>query len=244
MMRLRQIKVQFLGVGSAAAMAFFAATISQCQTTNQLPEFQEVYGLIQEHLSGTKPEQLDHAAAVGLAMALSPRVSFVTNDSESASSPTSRVSLVLRSNLFEGQIAYLRVGRVAQGLASTIKNACDDLGRTNKLKGVVLDLRYASGDDYPAAGAVADLFVKKEQTLLNWGNGEYRSKDSEDDLGLPAAALVNRQTSGAAEALAAVLRQAGAGLILGSATAGKAMVAREFPLKNGDRLRIATARVL
>ena len=63
------------------------------------------------------------------------------------------------------------------------------------------------------------------------------------DCPLPVAVLVNRQTAGAAEALAAVLRETGAGLILGSRTAGQAMVAQEFPLKNGERLRIATAPV-
>jgi len=54
---------------------------------------------------------------------------------------------------------------------------------------------------------------------------------------------VNRQTAGAAEALAAALRQTGAGLILGGRTAGQAMVAQDFPLKNGDRLRIATGAI-
>jgi hypothetical protein len=39
------------------------------------------------------------------------------------------------------------------------------------------------------------------------------------------------------------MRETGAGLILGGKTAGQAMVAQEFPLKNGDRLRIATAPI-
>jgi C-terminal processing protease CtpA/Prc len=108
---------------------------------------------------------------------------------------------------------------------------------------VALDLRYAGGDDYAAAAAAADLFVKKEQPLLNWGSGMVRSKEKSDAIGLPVAVLVNRQTAGAAEALAAALRETGAGLILGSGTAGQAMVTQEFPLKNGERLRIATAPV-
>ena len=70
-----------------------------------------------------------------------------------------------------------------------------------------------------------------------------RSKENSDALSVPVAVLVNRQTVGAAEALAAVLRETGAGLILGSNTAGQAMIAQEFPLKNGERLRIATAPI-
>ena len=55
-------------------------------------------------------------------------------------------------------------------------------------------------------------------------------------LGRPAPA-------GAAEALAAVIRETGTGLILGSRTAGQAAIAEEFPLKNGQRLRVATAPI-
>ena len=145
--------------------------------------------------------------------------------------------------MLDGDILYVRVGRVGDGLANAISAACSKPGTTNKLKGVALDLRYAGGDDYAAAAAAADLFVKKEQPLLNWGSGMVRSKEKSDAISLPVAVLVNRQTAGAAEALAAALRETGAGLVLGGRTAGQAMVAQEFPLKNGDRLRIATVPI-
>ena len=138
---------------------------------------------------------------------------------------------------------YVRVERVGDGLANAVREACNKLAGTNKLEGVILDLRYAAGDDYASAAATAELFIKKEQPLLDWGNGMVRSKDKSDAISLPVAVLVNRQTAGAAEALAAVLRETGAGLILGSRTAGQAMIAQEFPLKNGERLRIATAPI-
>jgi hypothetical protein len=78
---------------------------------------------------------------------------------------------------------------------------------------------------------------------LNWGKGLVKSRTKKDAIAVPVAALVNGQTKGSAEALAAMVRQTGAGLILGSRTAGQAMVAKEYPLKNGQRLRIATARI-
>jgi hypothetical protein len=55
--------------------------------------------------------------------------------------------------------------------------------------------------------------------------------------------LVNQQTAAAAEALAAVLRQSAHAIILGATTAGEATIGREFPLKNGQSLRIATAGI-
>jgi C-terminal processing protease CtpA/Prc len=69
------------------------------------------------------------------------------------------------------------------------------------------------------------------------------STDKEDALTAPVAILVNGQTSGAAEALAMALREAGVALLLGGRTAGQAMVMQEFPLKNGDRLRVGVSPV-
>jgi C-terminal processing protease CtpA/Prc len=80
--------------------------------------------------------------------------------------------------------------------------------------------------------------------LLDWGKGMARSSDKAEKIGVPLAVLVNGKTAAAAEALAAALRQAGAGLVLGSRTAGQATIAQEYPLKNGERLRIASTPVL
>jgi hypothetical protein len=205
------------------------------------PDFREVYDLIREHLAGVSEAELNHTAVQALVSALAPKVTLTTN--VVASEATAGQPLVTRSNLFGGSIGYVRIERVDDGLAKAVRDACQALDGTNKLKGLVLDLRYAGGTQYAAAVAVADLFLKKERPLLNWGEGLVRSKEKTDALALPVAVLVNRQTAGAAEALAAVLRETGAGLIFGGATAGQAMIAQEYPLKNGMRLRIATAPV-
>jgi hypothetical protein len=207
----------------------------------QAPDFKEVYDLVRAHLAQISEGQLNQAAVRALVSGLAPRVSLVTNTAGAGAA--AETPLVGKPNVFEGDIVCLRVGRVGDGLANAITAACSKPATTNKLEGVVLDLRYAGGDDYAAAAAAADLFIKKEQPLLNWGSGMVRSKEKSDAIALPVAVLVNRQTAGAAEALAAVLRETGAGLILGGQTAGQAMVAQEFPLKNGQRLRIATAAI-
>jgi hypothetical protein len=57
---------------------------------------------------------------------------------------------------------------------------------------------------------------------------------------LPTAILVNRHTSGAAEVLAALLRQNQVGLLIGSGTPGGVRQFKDFTLSTGQRLRIAT----
>ena len=99
---------------------------------------------------------------------------------------------------------------------------------TNKVAGAVLDLRFAGGEDYAAAREAAGLLADKESSRPFAG---------------PLVVLVNGGTRGAAETLAAALRAAGAALIIGSPTAGGAMTFKEFPLKDGERLLMATAPV-
>ena len=101
-----------------------------------------------------------------------------------------------RAVVLENNVAYLRVGRVANGLATELQSAQTALAATNKISGTILDLRFADGDDLAAARAAAELFAKKP---------------------LPLAVLVNTETRGAAATLATDLREARDGLVLGGA---------------------------
>lgn len=231
-----------LGIQSilAGLLVILADTsVSRGETATEPPDFKEVYEIIRAHLPDISQPQLERAAVIALVSALSPRVILVSGEPEAARSGP----LLSRVHVFDGDIAYLRIERVENGLAEAVRKSCESLAATNKLKGLVLDLRYTAGTDYAAAADVADVFLSKERPLLNWGRGMVKSKEKADALTLPVATLVNHQTSRAAEALAAVVRETGAGLVLGNPTAGQAMIAQEFPLRNGERLRIATAPI-
>lgn len=229
----------------AGLLAAFAGQAGLRAQTNaepvRAPEFKEVYEAVRAHLSGITEAELNRAAVQGLVSALGPKVLLLASGARNDS--PAGTPMASRSVLVDGEIAYVRIARVSEGLAGAVREACQKVTLTNKLKGVALDLRYASGDDYAAAAATADLFVKKALPLLDWGKGVVQSKAKDDAISVPVAVLVNRATSGAAEALAAAMRETGAGLVLGGKTAGQAMIAQDFPLKNGDRLRIATAAV-
>ena len=224
------------------SLALFGAQPDvRAEAKSEALDFKEVYDSIREHLAGTTDAEMNRAAVKGLLSTLSPKVAIV--DSSATPQHGRNAPLLSKTSLYEGNIAYMRIGRVEDGLAKAVRDAWEKLGSTNKLKGIVLDLRFAGGDDYAVAAATADLFTKKEHPLLDWGNGMVRSKKKIDPIDLPVAVVINRETSGAAEALAAVFRETGTGLILGGRTAGQAMITQEFPLKNGERLRIATAAV-
>jgi hypothetical protein len=228
---------------SAGVISLLAHPLeTKADATNTPPDFKEVYDLIRTHLAGASPGDLDRAAVQGLVSQLHSKVSLVSGPT--GTNATADAPLLAKPALYDGPIGYLRIQQVGDGLADQITSAYKELNRgTNQLKGLVLDLRFADGHDYATAASVADLFLAKEAPLLDWGNGVVRSKAKSGAITIPVAVLVNQQTSAAAEALAAVLRQTDRGLILGSNTAGAANIDQEFPLKNGQHLRIATATI-
>lgn len=219
-------------IGLASGSAWAAEPVAA-------PDFHEVYDQVRSHLAGSTDVELNRAAVQGFVSALSPRVALVNEgDSSVGHGP-----VLNKTSLLDERIGYVQVARVGSDLPQALRQACEQLGRTNSLRGLVIDLRFAGGDDYAAVAATAELFIKQEKPLLDWGRGMVQSKTKTEAFTLPVATLVNRQTAGAAEALAGALRASAVGLILGNLTAGEALITEDFPLKNGQRLRIGTAPI-
>ncbi len=208
-----------------------------------LPQFDQVYNLLRTNLHGADPAQLDGAAIKGLLAQFHSKAMLVS--AQTSNRPSAAVAPLGKTAIFDDSYVYFRVARVEGGLARSLMAAYRQLSRTNKsrIKGAVLDLRFAGGDDYACAGAVADCFLNSDQPLLDWGAGTARATTKTDSIAVPLAVLVNSQTSEAAEALAAALREGNAGLLIGGKTAGQASVFKDFPLANGDKLRIAVGQI-
>jgi len=225
---------------AAIGLAFLLAPALARAQSDDLPHFQEVLRLLRANLPDVTEDDLNRAAVQGLLDGFRPRVLLVTN--EPVATPTTAPA-ISRSAVYEQAFGYLRVQRVTAGVADEFGAELDRLRSAQALKGLVLDLRFADGEDYRAAAALADRFLTKEQPLLEWGESSARSTAKSGVTNLPLAVLVNRETSGAAEALAELLRVSRVALLVGSPTAGQAYTFREFTLANGPTLRIAGAPV-
>lgn len=202
-------------------------------------DFREVLQLLKTNLAGATDGGLSDAAARGLISELSPRVTLI----ESATHDSGRTanSGGVSAGVFDSHFGYLRVQKLTGGTPGDLAERHAGLRATNGLKGLVLDLRYAGGDDYSAAVEIADRFIASEVSLVDWGDGWKKSKPKTNAFSLPVAILVNRKTTAAAEALAGMLRYRDVGLLIGTNTAGQASMAKVFTLKTGQKLRVAIA---
>lgn len=203
-------------------------------------QFLEMYDLIRTHLPGVDDASLERAAITGLLSQFSGRVSLVGAPAASGTTPDPKSLLQLRS--VEDRFAYLRVPRL-DGVSGPLKGALAEFLSTNQVKGGVLDLRFSQGKDFASAAGVAMLFVSSNKALLDWGEGMKRAESEMAAPRVPWVVLVNGETMGSPEALAATLRQTETALLVGSKTAGQAATSKEYPLRNGDRLLIASEPV-
>ncbi|MDB6037908.1 MAG: C-terminal processing peptidase [Verrucomicrobiales bacterium] len=224
-----------LSVLAAVALLIAGADASWAGATNEAAlSYQEVFALISSNLPSAAPAELNRAAALGLINQLEPQVQLISGND------TNRVtSLPVKSSVIEKSYAVIRLSALEAPVATDFKLAFQGLSSTNKLKGLVLDLRFCSGRDYKAATEIADRFVATAQPLFTLEGTNIQSTVKSDAITLPLALLVNSQTSGASELLSALLRQIAGAVVIGSPTAGGARIFEEYPLSTGQKLRIA-----
>ncbi len=147
---------------------------------------------------------------------------------------------LLRTNLYPGAAAYLRVGTVSTPLHDAISNALQSLTSQQPLSGLVLDLRFASGSDLAAGILAASPLATRPSQTFQLATNAWTPLPSPNAPAFPVLVLVNPQTRQAAEALAAAVRALAAKpLILGTPTAGQARAYRPFPVSDSLTLRIA-----
>lgn len=150
---------------------------------------------------------------------------------------------IARRERLDGGILYLRMGRVDTGSPAALRNALSDTAWTTNATGLVLDLRFASGNSLPAAGESVALFSDRTEAVLQWGSSSASGSGSQRLWSRPVAVLVNGRTEGSAEALAAALRQETGSALVGQPTAGTHGVFRDITLNEGTRLQVPVGRI-
>lgn len=230
----RKILAILLLIAAAVAPNRIAAAAEAVQ-------FQELMEILRGNLAGATAENLNRAAVAGLLEQLAPRVRLLDEDSLAKETPN--VGPAVATGVFDRAFAYVRMGSLGQNAGKEFQTAFEDLASSNKVQGLVLDLRFAGGGDNGGAVAVADRFFAEAQELVDWGEGMKKSTAKSNAMTLPTTVLVNRKTAGAAEVLAGILRHGDAALLVGSRTAGQASETKDFTLKTGQKVRVAIAAV-
>ena len=146
------------------------------------------------------------------------------------------------SKMVENNIAYLQVDSFDSGVAESFKKQVTEL--VNKgAKGIIIDLRSNGGGIVSEATGIADLFLKKDETILitksKIANEQLTvSKNDAIITDIPVVILVNEGTASASEILAGALKDLGKAKTVGTTTYGKGVIQQILKLNDGSGIKI------
>lgn len=143
-------------------------------------------------------------------------------------------------------IGYVRIENFAETTADELKQKLNQLG-TNKLSGLILDLRDNPGGLLNQAIDVSDLFVRRGETVVSTkgrnplSTHSYRAPSLEK-IQVPLVVLINKHSASASEIVAGALQDHDRALIVGETSFGKGLVQSVYTMDNDTGMALTTAR--
>lgn len=153
----------------------------------------------------------------------------------------------VRSEIMDGNIAYLRLNRFGDKSDEELSEALAELMAANP-DGLILDLRRNPGGSLPTAVDIADEFLPTGIILRErFGNNNERLYESTDKglaENVPLVVLIDEGSASASEVLAGAIHDENRGTLIGQTSYGKGTVQTWQGLSNGGGVRLTIARWL
>ena len=187
--------------------------------------------------------ELKRATVEGILKRLGPGAAILDAPAagQSAASP-------FRAEILDNRIGYIRLGATTAGNVGELDAALQKF--TEKaLPAVIVDLRATPpSSEFEQTAEVCKRFCPKGRVLFSVKKPNLKqeqiltSKDDPKYRGI-LVVLVDRNTAGNAEVIAAALRTHVKALVIGQRTKGEAVEFAEYPFPSGKLLRVAVAEV-
>ncbi len=140
-------------------------------------------------------------------------------------------------------IAEIRIAHFSQGVAKDFQNALT-AATTQGVTGIILDLRNDSGGSTDEAVGVASQFLKNGNVFEEQDAQSVITKIPVKSGGValetPVVVLVNHSTASSSEIVASALQDARRARLVGGTTFGTGTVLKQFDLRDGSALLLAT----
>ncbi len=144
------------------------------------------------------------------------------------------------------KIGYIRITSFSRDTDADLKKALEQL-KQQKVRGLVLDLRFNPGGLLTSAIAVCDMLIPEGERIVstkgrNTPERVWDAQPGEKFDGFPIVVLVNRYSASASEIVSACLQDHHRAVIIGERTWGKGSVQNVVELEEGhSALKLTTA---
>ncbi len=150
--------------------------------------------------------------------------------------------------LLDKGYAYFRIAMFNRNSALHLRESLESIQQDGiSLRGLIIDLRDNPGGVLQQAVTMADGFLEEGLIVSTRGRNavmqmEFSASEGEWLPGIPVIILVDRSTASASEVFAGALQDHDRAVIVGERTFGKGSVQSVLPLRNGDGIKLTTAR--
>lgn len=155
----------------------------------------------------------------------------------------------VKGRTLEPGLGYVRISQFQSNTGDNLTNFIAKLKQENsdKLKGLILDLRNNPGGVLNASVDVADAFLEKGLVVYTDGrlrdsHQKFNAKPVDILKGAPLIVLINGGSASASEIVAGALQDHKRAILMGSKSFGKGSVQTVVPMDDGAALKITTAR--
>jgi len=158
-----------------------------------------------------------------------------------------RIESVRGTRVLADGVGYVQLTEFSEHTGRQLRFALARLAEQG-IRALVLDLRNNPGGLLEAAVEVAQVFFREGELIVETrgrrpqDNERFRAAGGGAPWSLPIAVLVNAGSASAAEIVAGALKDAGRAVVVGERTFGKGSVQSIFKLRDGEGLRLTTAR--
>ncbi|MEI8351859.1 MAG: S41 family peptidase, partial [bacterium] len=159
-----------------------------------------------------------------------------------------KISSVKGTRMLTPDIGYVRITEFSLPTAAALQEALDKL-TTNRMKGLVIDLRNNPGGLLVSSVQVSEKFLQRGALIVSTRGRDSSRQPPPATAGgpvhytdFPVAILINGGTASAAEIVAGALHDNKRAILVGETSFGKGSVQNVMPVEDGIAARITTAR--
>ncbi|MBR2165644.1 MAG: S41 family peptidase [Paludibacteraceae bacterium] len=155
---------------------------------------------------------------------------------------------VLTADTLPEPVAYIAFSEFTEGSAQAFANALDEMYYTRGARKLVIDLRGNGGGIVDEALQIVNLFVDRDQMIVETrgktarSNNVYRTRSNPRYKDLPIVILVDKNSASASEIVSGALQDLKRAKLIGQRTFGKGLVQNVRPIAYGGHIKVTTSK--
>lgn len=152
------------------------------------------------------------------------------------------------AKMLNAQTAYIHLSAFTENSGKNLTKELLRLRNNNKIENIILDLRNNGGGLLSESVNVANLFLAKNQLVVQLKSRDIDQQQNYSTLNNPfdttaqLVVLINNRSASASEIVAGALQDLDRGVIIGERSFGKGLVQTTKELAYGAKLKVTTAR--